>query len=228
MSQKLKNVFFRESKAIHLVQNFKEFLKERYPEETTEGKRKAKLFVLLFARPGNSLSKNEIIPNLDYLHFHSKNDIDFYCVGYHKIDDVNEEKKVVVKVGKEDWGYNNLDFNKLRQYFEKETNWTYSGRTDMIISSYVFLEEELCINYGHSISFSLENALACNAIQSVEEFLTDLSNNANKGITSVFIDQYLSVGKNTLWNFVINLLPKHIRNLPEQLNTFMLQDLRKY
>ncbi len=233
MSNDLNQIKFKAARAIQLVEELEHQLKKAYKQTFQQSESEQwKLFALLFARPGNILTKEQIIPNLDYLHFHSGNNIDFYCIGYHKINEVDQSKKIVVEVDNGSWGYSNLDFNKLRQYFETETRWTYSGRTDLILANYLMKSEEIFVDYSNSLAFNIEKAIACKAIASVEEFFTALSNYPahSKGeipTIKVFKKQYIGIGKKVLWNYILSFLPESIINLPEQLNTFMMLDLRK-
>ena len=225
---KLDDVSFKQVRAVHLLEEFNNYLLDAYHLSKKENPElEWKLFALLFTRPGNRLSKQEIIPNLDYLHYHSEDHVDFYCVGYHQLKESNS-KKEIVKVGDGSWGYSNLDFNKMKQYFENETKWKYSGRTDLIIANYaVNAGQSIFINYGKAITINLEKAIECRAISSVEEFFTSISNFAknkrSKDPTTTFMkNEVINIGKNTLWDFIVQSLPKSISKVPEQLSIFML------
>lgn len=226
---------FKQAHPIHLVGELETYLKAAFVSKPNEtDKLNWRLFVVLFVRPANQLGKREIIPNLDYLHYTAGDHLDFFCVGYYKLNQnaAKEPNQEIIKVGDGSWGYSNLHFNKLKQFFESESKWEYSGRSDMIIANYSFHNGKLLIDYSGAIALNLEDSLECRAINSIEEFITEfpkfVSTYTGKDPAFAFFKNRMhNIARKTLWQYIKSLLPKWFSDTPQQLNTFMLVDLRK-
>ena len=93
-----------------------------------------RLVGLLFARPASPLAKEEVIPNLSYLHHRSADFVHFYCGGYWEgsVPPDAETGRIQVANG---WMYSDEVFNNVRKEVESRTSWHYSGGVDLILTN---------------------------------------------------------------------------------------------
>ena len=208
------------------------YLKQRAKVELSENNTQHwKMFAIVFARPAVALAKEYVIPNLEFLHDLSSDHIDFYFVGYQLADQTQGGE--IVSVGQGNWVYKNFDFVRLTKHFEASINWKYSGRTDIILANYTLLNGEIVIDYSGAIAMKLENAIECKAINSIEEFMKKLADySATYSGSNPALDftksSYIEVARKTFGAYLLHLLPEWLRKTPQQLDTFLLVDLRKY
>ena len=63
---------------VYKISDFYKSLKSCYLSAYGEEYNCSRMLALLFVRPDNHLSKSEILPNLNYFHFHSGTHLDFF------------------------------------------------------------------------------------------------------------------------------------------------------
>jgi hypothetical protein len=233
-NSKLFNLRFKNVYPLHLEKDLEAALKKSYQSLVSVGQEpKWKMLVLIFAQPKNQIAEESIIPQLSFFHYDTQNVIDLFCVGYY---DLSREKelptKEIIKVGDDDWGYSVLHFIKMKNFFQQETEWRYSGGAEMIITNFMLHEDRIIIEYNTAITIALEEAIKCGAIVSTESFIIDMINfiRGYEGNDPTFDFSKYKFGelfKKTFWSYLISFLPEWLRATPKQANTFLAVDIRK-
>src|SRR4030042_1065038 len=76
---------------------------------------------ILLARPEDKITKEAILPHLEFWHYRSDYYTDFFCAGY-TTEFVNDAKPVGVQIEGLDWGFSLRAFVELVADIEKHTN----------------------------------------------------------------------------------------------------------
>src|SRR4029077_15386683 len=107
---------------------------------------------------------------LDYFNHRSGDNIDFFCVGYDEIFDDTPNKAGEGLTGT--WHFNPARFAESVARLEHETNWTYSGLTDLILLNAVFepSTSTVSIDFTSAIVCRLEEMIKLGAISSTQNF----------------------------------------------------------
>lgn len=218
---------------IHRIDNFYEVLKKSYiSTHGAENQGLSKMLAILFVRPENKLAKSDILPNLSHFNSYSGIDIDFYCPGYSiELDDKRVRKlEGVPKIDNIEWGYSDDLFVDFIGAFQKMTRWRYSGQSDLLLSNYTVVSDKAIINYNGVINFNLENAIACGAIDSVEKFLTKVTNFAkdefkNDPTFKFWTSINFELGKKSLLQIILSFIPENFRNEPQKYSQFIHEDI---
>ena len=218
---------------IYRIDDFYESLKKSYNlTHGNENQGLSKMLAILFIRPENELAKSVVLPNLSFFNSYSGTDIDFFCPGY-KIgleDSEIRQLEGVPKIDNMAWGYSDKIFVDFIVAFQKMTRWKYSGQSDLLLSNYTVLSDKVIINYNGVINFNLENAIACGAIDSVEKFLTKVTNFAkdefkNDPTLKFWTSINFELGKKSLLQIVLSFIPENFRNEPQKYSMFIHEDL---
>lgn len=147
-------------------------------ELTNKARRsEANLAGILFARPNSPLAKEEIVPNLSYFHRRSANKVHFFCCGYGAYWQPSdyEGKVKVAQIEHADWYFSQNMFDNLRRVFESETNWKYSGATDLLLLNLTDDRGEGSIfDFTTALKFPLEKMKSEGSICSAETFFEDV------------------------------------------------------
>ena len=121
---------------------------------------------VLFTRPNSQLGKLEILPNRDYWHIRSGENIDFFWPGYTTR-----------------WEFDPKLFNEFVREFEAKTRWKYSGGSDLILLNVHFdpnsiSEDKPCgrcrLDFNSAVLCQLDRMIRDEAILSVETFFQDI------------------------------------------------------
>jgi len=181
--------------------------------------RNSKLVGILFCHPESKMAKEEIIGYLPYFHLRSGEAVDFFCVGYGAYwpKDHYADQKSVVKIKETDWLFSEQAFSDVIDDLELNSQWKYSGETDLIlVSAEKSVEGKTQLNFKTAIVCNLEAMEKDKAFSSVRSFFTDLFRSAKK-----FSDQNeawalsdaqgVNVAKNTIKGAVLSILPINLR-----------------
>lgn len=190
--------------------------RERYEKNATD-----RLIGILFAPPKTEIGDTEILRGLDYFHYRSGNNIDFFCVGY-----VGENhpaaKSLDIEVGGRTWWFSNKIFNDTRRQFEKEISWRYSGEADLILAVAEFdpAKGDVKLNFTNCIVFDLDKMKRDNAILSVRRLFEELFRFSEEYLTGDPIAELRSskskqtIGK-SVWLAFLETLPDAASKLYE-------------
>jgi hypothetical protein len=151
--------------------------KNRYPDKNAD---KVRIVGLLFAPPGEQITKKEILPRLDDFHHRSGNNIDFFCAGYgaHWPEGWIKDEEVVATLTKPPYGhkvkwlYSSMLYDEFRDEIKKATNekWKYSGNVDLIlVNAHPDTEEYARLDFSRSIILYLSKLKNDKLIESIGE-----------------------------------------------------------
>ena len=88
---------------------------------------------IIFSRPECALAKDEILPAIGYFNERGHNTV-FYFAGY-DVTKTNDSQISVEGPDYQRWYFDARLFNGFREEVEKDTNWRYSGASDMILTN---------------------------------------------------------------------------------------------
>jgi hypothetical protein len=129
---------------------------------------------LLFAQPKSPLAQAEIVPQLEYFHHRSGNDVHFFCGGYSAYANVYRDNQPVVRINETQWYFSPMQFNLLRQQIEVKTSWRYSGGTDLVLVDVNISPEKASLDLNSAVLFPLERMKQDGVIISVATFFEEI------------------------------------------------------
>lgn len=181
---------------------------------------------LLFARPGLTLAKEQVLPNLEYFHRRSAEKMHFFCAGYafgsaeyaseywtskdyrvlssQSIDQLDRDRDV--------WQFSERRFVEFVQELEETTTWRYRGETELIILQALINKRHVRLDYMSAVALSLDRLVEEKVIRSVPEFLENVIRDA-KPIHNVHLAWSTSdvegwrYGSRKLGDWLLSLLP---------------------
>lgn len=190
---------------------------------------------LLFARPSDPFAKANIVGELDYFNSRSGEHIDFFCVGYtknpHNATLKKSEPTVVIKGAS--WWFDNDSFDSVRRQLEAESNWQYSGETELLVANARSSFREAVIDYSSAIPCRLELMQSDKAINSVREFFEKIFKSAEKNPDSnnpmvTLSDEFgKTVALSAIKKIVLLILLKGLHEEYAKARHFVLGDLSK-
>ena len=196
-----------------------------------------RLVGFLFARPSSRLAAEQIVPNLDYFHHRSADEVDFFCAGYGMYWEVFRDKvpdmQVVAKVGDRDWLFSATMFNRFRQEVEREAKkWKYGGGVELVLANahYEPNTSSAVIDFNSAVALDLDKGLADEAFVTVEHLFEDIVRYAEKqrhddparGLSNAL---GLEIVKSLPKRVLISLLPEAVRNDARKAFHFYIKDL---
>jgi len=191
------------------------------PELSLRLGEEVRLGALLFARPYVDIVKGSILPAFDYWDRRSAEHVDIALVGWQK---PSEEDR--------DFRFDQRDFAKAVELFERETRWRYSGGTDLLLlnTRYSVPDEAAVFDYTTVVSLTIEDALKDGAIKSVGGFFEDLvsfaSRSNGRDPAWGFSDSMgLKEGRSFLAQLVLKILPRDVRAEYQKLKHFVVRDV---
>lgn len=207
----------------------------RYTTEWVEERTEqwSKLIGILACTPSSPAGKNEVISHLDYFHHRSSHFVDIFCIGYLPLSNARQSGPPVAMVGGRQWSFETAAFEGCRRDLERETNWKYSGETDLVLA---VARKEQCrhawIDYSCAISCNLEQMLRDGAVTSVRSFFERIfqAGEAYRGEDPVWrlSDALgLQVGSNMLVECILNLLPDRVRGSYKAARHFAVRDVSR-
>ncbi len=193
--------------------------------ETTSG-----LIGIMFAPP-TTFIKSEISDSFEYFHYRSEEIIDFFWAGYETSD--RETSKKLWELNQVYWEFNPRKFNEIREGFENETNWTFSGESDFILFRANMDEFELIeFDFTDAIVINLEKAKTENAISSVRELfeiIFRISEKLTLENSSLSLSKQLIIhsGKKSAFSLLVSFLPKRFQKDINTIYTFCTENIEK-
>jgi hypothetical protein len=180
--------------------------------------RHVRLVGLIFGRPNLDLVRGQLIPNITYWHHQSAMHVDFFCVGFSPNTDAFDADA----------------FDKVVKYFQKETTWTYSGATDLLLINARFIPSKRIarFDYSSAINLTLETAIRDGAIDNIPIFFQRIIDHAKNsdgldptwGVSDSL--GYSLVGK-ALKKLLLLFLPKGVRDEVRQAFFFAVKDISR-
>src|SRR5438477_3754873 len=119
---------------------------------------------VLLARPEDKLTKEAILPHLEFWHYRSDYYTDFFCAGYIPAEFVSDAKPVGVQIGGLDWGFSLRAFVELVEDIEKQTGWRYNGDPCLLLANAYFDGQKAHLDFKRSIRINFREAIEDKAI----------------------------------------------------------------
>lgn len=142
---------------------------------------------ILLARPEDSLTRDEILPHLDYWNHRSGDYIDFFCVGYMPrwFADSTAGLPPVVTVGDGEWAFARSAFVELLTEIEATAGVAYDGSPCLLLLNSYFngLRERAYLDYSRIVWINFREALSDGAISTptqLAEYVFQFAQEANK------------------------------------------------
>ena len=129
---------------------------------------------MLFAQPKSPLARSEIVPQLEYFHHRSGDDVHFFCGGYSAYDNKYRDNKPVARISGTQWYFSLSQFNTLRKRVETNTSWKYSGGTDLILVNVNNSPDKASLDLKSAVLFPLERMKQDGVIVSVATFFEEI------------------------------------------------------
>jgi len=194
--------------------------------------RRTRMVGIAFARPQSSLTKAEIIPQLNDWHYRSGDHIDFFFAGYTYPHPVVPGYMEVPIPGADPWLYSAERFNAFRQAFEAKTTWQYDGGTELLLLNARFdvANGRGALDFGSMVCCQLDSMKSDQAFPSVERFFEAIfrfAESANdEDPTWGFSDkQGLGIAGSALKRVVLSLLPKGLEAEYKKAEHFAVKDV---
>ncbi len=124
---------------------------------------------ILLARPEDKITKEAILPHLEFWHYRSDFFTDFFCAGYGPKDLIADAKPVDVRIQGLDWGFSMSAFVDLVEHIEKQTKWRYNGDPCLLLANSYFNGTKARLDYDRSIRVNFREAIEDEAISSPTE-----------------------------------------------------------
>lgn len=124
---------------------------------------------VLLARPEDKITKEAILPHLEFWHYRSDYYTDFFCVGYTPTQSVSDAKPVGVQIEGLDWGFSLRAFVELVEDIEKQTGWRYNGDPCLLLANAYFDGHKAHLDFKRSIQINFREALEDKAISTPTE-----------------------------------------------------------
>jgi hypothetical protein len=154
-------------------------------DEAAFGGRDVTITGIIFANPESSFAKAELIPHIDYWHFHSDNVTDFFCAGFGAfganvpLGEGNPPDKkpigslLVEGIRHDEWWYSASAFNGLVNEITSLTNWEYKGGTEILITNACHdrKTKTATLDFHSSFVINLDEAKKYEAIRDVPNVL---------------------------------------------------------
>src|SRR5437763_1290258 len=91
---------------------------------------------ILFARPENKVSQEQVLPNLDHWNYRSDHYTEFFCVGFTPFPEgPDADQKSIVTVGGSRWFFSARAFNEVLTEIETQTTWRYLSGCYLIVTN---------------------------------------------------------------------------------------------
>jgi len=132
-------------------------------------KKNVALTGILLARPEDKITKESILPHLEFWHYRSDFFTDFFCAGYIPVQFVSDAKPVDVRIDGLDWGFSLRAFIELVDDVETQTGWHYNGDPCLLIANAYFDGGRAHLDFARSIRVNFREALEDRAIATPTE-----------------------------------------------------------
>src|SRR5205085_10899817 len=147
---------------------------------------------ILLARPEDSLTRDEILPHLNYWNHRSADYVDFFCVGYlpRWYADSTAGLPPVVTVGNGEWAFAQSAFVELLTEIEETAGIAYDGSPSLLLlNSYIHMSGSpertirAYLDYSRIVWINFREAIADQAISTptqLAEYVFQFAKQANE------------------------------------------------
>ena len=195
-------------------------------------KNSAAICCILFAPKFSKLGYEEIIKRFGYLDSITKEKLNIYCVGYgaywnSEFPDIEEIGIAKYENGTEiPWQFSQIQFANFVTEFTKETKWSYSGGTELIV-----LNSDA--DFSSCINFKIDEMIKDKVINFPGELLEALikhSQSENNNVGKFSLNGVGIQSANVVVESIFEFLPKAfrtIKNIWEKGKHYTLIDITK-
>lgn len=144
------------------------------------------IIVLLFVKPSDSLAK-ELIEQLNYYHFLSKDHCSVYCAGFMTAQNAHlyKDSKKVQEIDGEAWYYSDACFVEVTTALEKRLDWQYVGEPQLIILQRSLNEHSKSkLDFSNRVPLDLADGIRKGYIENIPRFLNALLKASTKEVTA--------------------------------------------
>jgi hypothetical protein len=124
---------------------------------------------ILLARPEDEITKEAILPHLEFWHYRSDLYTDFFCAGYVPKDFVADARPVGVKIDGLEWGFSMKAFIELCDHIEEQTKWRCGVDPCLLLANSYFDGTKAHLDFQHSMRLNFREALEDKAISTPTE-----------------------------------------------------------
>lgn len=174
-----------------------------------------RLVGIIFGRPSVELFEKQISPNLAYWHHRSADHVDFFCIGFGR--------------GR---GFSPQAFTGAVRHFESETDWRYSGGTDLILlnARLPIGRGRVELEYDRTVVLRLEEAVRIGAVKNISVFFEQIiafarSTPGDDPAWGFSNQMGKRVGGSALKRLLLSLLPRGLNAEAEQAFMFAVKDI---
>jgi hypothetical protein len=175
------------------------------------------LIGLIIGDPSEPLVKEQIIPKLEFWHHRSANYIDLFCVGF----------SAVAK-------FDAKEFNSTLRTLESNTDWRYSGGTDLILINVTYSAgtKEVTLDFTSALAMTLEAVVKVDGFERLSIFFEKVMNAAREscGVESPaeVSDAFgRSLLKSVFKGLLTSLLPDGMKKEARDAFLFAVKDISK-
>lgn len=121
---------------------------------------------ILLARPEDSLTRDEILPHLDFWNYRSDYYTDFFCVGYLPQGITNSEPALrpVATVDGMEWVFSRRAFVDLLEDIERTAGLKYDGSPWLLLMNSYFDGDHARLDYSRIVWVNFREAIADGAV----------------------------------------------------------------
>jgi hypothetical protein len=131
--------------------------------------------VLIFGKPSCPLFREELLPEVAYLHFASGNTVELFCMGYPPRAAIGGRGPDILIDG-----YDDEIFVAACQEFQQRTTWHYSGETDLILLQAYLTPFGARLDLGAAVPVHLEKEVRDGVIPSARVFVQRILQSAER------------------------------------------------
>jgi hypothetical protein len=124
---------------------------------------------ILLARPEDEITKDAILPHLEFWNYRSDSYADFFCAGYVPKDFVGDARQVGVVINGIEWGFSMKAFVELCDRIEKQTKWRCGVDPCLLLANSHFDGTKAHLDFKRSIRLNFREAMEDKAISTPTE-----------------------------------------------------------
>jgi hypothetical protein len=178
-----------------------------------------RLVGLLFMRSGQETAEKDIVPSLDYFSERSGQYVHFFLPGWYKRHDT--------------WIFTAKDFTRECDILAEETNWRYSGGTELLLfTTRKLFENEAIVDFSGVINIALHELKMKKSDDSAELIFERIFSFVRnyKGadpLLGIAAQEARVSAVDAVINGIIGLLPKEFKDRADYAKQFAIKDVSK-
>lgn len=164
---------------------------------------------ILFARPEDKLTKDLILPHLEFWHYRHDFFLDFFCAGYAEMKDASDAKSVGVTIRDEPWGFSVRAYVELIEHIQDQTSWKDNGDPFLLLANSHFDGIRAHLDFRRSMQINIKKAIEIQAASSPTEIATaifEFAKSINEDTTDPIWDLSDEFGKGLITSSLMHAL----------------------